>query len=243
MRLASFLNYQPRPKTYSKPRFFNLKLDSDTKKTTKGLSPKFLKKVFPHSSFSGSFNIDKSYPSNYISTTKYNIITFFPKCLMFQFYRIANIYFLLTAILQCFPEISPLHPFSAVSPFIFVITLSLFREVLEDYNRFKSDRETNNSSCMILCSGVPLQHHWSDVQVGNILLIKDMEAFPADLILLSSGLETGMCYIETSSLDGEKGLKAKQVIKETVAIKNNQNLKVFIFFNKFLFQILKFFKS
>ena len=226
MKLTSLINFHSRPKTYSKPRFFNLRLDSDTKKTAKGLSPIFLKKVFPNSALNGSFNIDKSYPSNYISTTKYNLFTFFPKCLFFQFHRIANIYFLLTAILQCFPEISPLHPFSAISPFIFVITLSLFLEALEDYERFKSDRETNNFVCMLLCSGVPLQHHWSEVQVGNILLIKDQEIFPSDIILLASSLETGMCYIETSSLDGEKGLKAKQVVKETIGIKNNQNLKV-----------------
>ena len=79
---------------------------------------------------------------------------------------------------------------------------------------------------MVLTNGVPLSHNWSEIQVGNIVLIRDLEPFPADIILLASSLESGMCYIETSSLDGEKGLKAKQVIKETELVKNNQNLKV-----------------
>ena len=43
--------------------------------------------------------------------------------------------------------------------------------------------------------------------------MKKSETFPADIILLSSSLEDGVCYIETSSLDGEKNLKAKLALK------------------------------
>lgn len=46
------------------------------------------------------------FPSNFIKTSKYNVITFLPKSLMLQFQKYANWYFLFTAILQCFPEIS-----------------------------------------------------------------------------------------------------------------------------------------
>ena len=38
-------------------------------------------------------------PSNLIKTSKYNIINFLPKALLLQFLRIANIYFLVTAVL------------------------------------------------------------------------------------------------------------------------------------------------
>ena len=41
------------------------------------------------------------------------------------------------------------------------------------------------------------------------------EAFPADLIVLGSSLDSGACYIETSSLDGEKNLKPKSAILES----------------------------
>ena len=33
--------------------------------------------------------------NNYISTTKYNIFTFIPKGLLFQFYRLSNVFYLL----------------------------------------------------------------------------------------------------------------------------------------------------
>ena len=82
--------------------------------------------------------------SNYISTTKYNLLTFLPKALATQFRRYANIYFLLCAVLQSISVISPLNPFSAVAPLIFVLSLSLLREGYEDYKRWNSDETVNS---------------------------------------------------------------------------------------------------
>ena len=75
------------------------------------------------------------FPTNFIRTTKYSLVSFLPKSLMTQFYRYANIYFLIIAVLQCFPDISPLHPFSAITPLVFVLSLSLLRDGYEDYTR------------------------------------------------------------------------------------------------------------
>ena len=47
---------------------------------------------------------------------------------MLQYKRVANIYFLLIAILQTIPIISPLDPFTAWIPIIVVIAISMFRE-------------------------------------------------------------------------------------------------------------------
>ena len=46
--------------------------------------------------------------------------------------------------------------------------------------------------------------------------------FPADLILIDSELNEGICFIETWTLDGEKTLKQKESPKE-IAGKLNQN--------------------
>ena len=51
--------------------------------------------------------------------------------------------------------------------------------------------------------------------MGDLILIEDNDPFPADLLVLGSSYENGVCYIETSSLDGEKNLKPKSAIIET----------------------------
>lgn len=43
----------------------------------------------------------------------------------------------------------------------------------------------------------------------------DRQYFPADLVLLSSSNAEGVCYIETTNLDGETNLKIKKASKET----------------------------
>ena len=49
------------------------------------------------------------------------------------------------------------------------------------------------------------------------------ETFPADLILLDSGLNDGLCYIETGTIDGEKILKIKNSPKEFAGKFNDSN--------------------
>lgn len=135
-----------------------------------------------------------------------------------QFSRYANIYFLVTAIVQCVPKISPLSPVSAVAPFVFVIALSVIREGYEDLQRHKSDKEMNALPCEIYRSDRFERAQWAHIQVGDIVRVKDNDFLPADMILLNSKNELGVAYMETSSLDGEKNLKPRQCYNETIIV-------------------------
>jgi phospholipid-transporting ATPase len=65
-----------------------------------------------------------------------------------------------------------------------------------------------------------VEKKWRDVQVGDVLRIESGENFPADMILVSSSEPEGLCYIETSNLDGEVNLKIKQALPQTASILN-----------------------
>jgi phospholipid-translocating ATPase len=41
-----------------------------------------------------------------------------------------------------------------------------------------------------------------DIQVGDLVYIKCDESIPADLLVLTTSLQNGICYIETVQLDG-----------------------------------------
>ena len=149
------------------------------------------------------------YPNNKISTTKYNIITFLPKALLYQFARLANIYFVAMAIIQCIPIISPLGPATAIFPIVFVLFVSLIREGVEDYQRGKLDKEQNSDLIRTYRNNNWVTIKSGELQLGEIIQVRKDGTFPADLLLMDSNLHDGICYIETGSLDGEKTLKIK----------------------------------
>lgn len=152
---------------------------------------------------------------NVIDQSKYSIITFLPKALLYQFYRLANDYFLIIAILQSIPAISPLSPLTAIAPIAFVISVSLIREAIEDYSRHQFDNQLNSEPVIVFKDNQWKQSKSGELLVGELVLVKQDDPFPADLILLDSSLPEGACFIETGSLDGEKNLKNKIANKIT----------------------------
>lgn len=50
--------------------------------------------------------------------------------------------------------------------------------------------------------------------VGDLVKVTEDEMFAADLILLASSHDGGFCFIQTSSLDGEKNLKKRSRPKD-----------------------------
>ena len=165
------------------------------------------------------------YFSNKVSTSKYNIFTFLPKALLFQFYRLANVYFLFIAIIQSIPIISPLVSATSLAPLIFVISVSLVREGIEDYIRHKYDTKLNNQRVKVYKDGVIETVKSRSLKVGEVILLESDDQIPCDILLIDTSLPGGSAYIETATLDGEKTLKnriASKVCAGSIFKNNNK---------------------
>ncbi|GIL71194.1 hypothetical protein Vretimale_17772 [Volvox reticuliferus] len=159
---------------------------------------------------------DHSYAGNYTSTTKYTIWTFLPKALFEQYRRVANIYFTLVAALSLTP-FSPVRAWTTWTPLVIVLGVAMIKEAVEDYRRYKLDKEINNRPVQVLDPerAEYATRTWKDVRVGDILIVTKDQQFPADLLFLTAETEEGTCYIETMNLDGETNLKIKKAPDET----------------------------
>jgi magnesium-transporting ATPase (P-type) len=58
--------------------------------------------------------------------------------------------------------------------------------------------------------------------VGDLILVRKDTRIPADMLILASALEDGLGFMETSTLDGEKNLKPRNSLKETIASVQNK---------------------
>ncbi|KAG9439471.1 hypothetical protein H6P81_019636 [Aristolochia fimbriata] len=156
------------------------------------------------------------YPNNFVSTTKYNFVTFLPKALFEQFRRVANLYFLLSAVLSV-TSVAPFSPASVIAPLVFVVGLSMAKEAVEDWHRFLQDLKVNSRATMVHVGNDNfVSKPWKTLHVGDVVKVEKNEYFPSDLLLLSSSYEDGLCYVETMNLDGETNLKLKRSLPVTL---------------------------
>lgn len=59
---------------------------------------------------------------------------------------------------------------------------------------------------------------WKKLEVGDIVLLRENEQVPADIVLLSTSDPDGLCYLETKNLDGETNLKPRKAVNATSRI-------------------------
>ena len=168
---------------------------------------------------------------NQIVTSKYNFLTFLPKALYYQFKRVSTIYFVVIAILNMIPAISPLYSASSLIPIVIVLAVSLFREGYEDYQRTKFDKSQNSILVTVYRDKVWKEVPSRTLEMGELVYVKQNELFPADLVLIDSSLPEGICYVDTASLDGEKHLKQRASpsnlsgkLKKSHNLKNKNNV-------------------
>ncbi|KPM04294.1 phospholipid-transporting ATPase VB-like protein [Sarcoptes scabiei] len=162
------------------------------------------------------------YRNNKIHTSKYTWLTFLPKNLFEQFYRFANLYFLLIQILNWLPEMEVFVREVQSMPLIFVLSVTAIKDLFEDRRRHSSDKRVNNATCRRYDkkSKCFIRTKWSKLEVGDLIHLNCNEIVPADILLLraqsAESDDYGTCYVETSNLDGENNLKPRFVPNEKI---------------------------
>ncbi|KAG6844765.1 hypothetical protein H0H87_003988 [Tephrocybe sp. NHM501043] len=66
---------------------------------------------------------------------------------------------------------------------------------------------------------------WKKLEVGDIVLLRDNDQVPADIVVLSTSDADSMCYLETKNLDGETNLKPRKAVKGTSAIQSEEDIE------------------
>uniref|UniRef100_A0A8C0BC53 Phospholipid-transporting ATPase n=1 Tax=Buteo japonicus TaxID=224669 RepID=A0A8C0BC53_9AVES len=159
--------------------------------------------------------VSKLYMNNKIRTTKYTLLNFLPRNLFEQFHRVANLYFLFLVVLNWVPLVEAFQKEITMLPLVVVLTIIAVKDGLEDYSKYKMDKQINNLLTKVYSRKEKkyIDECWKNVNVGDFIRLSRNEIIPADMVLLYSSDLDGICYIETAGLDGETNLKQRQVVR------------------------------
>lgn len=149
-----------------------------------------------------------------------------------------NKYFLMIACLQLIRTITPVSPATTLGPLAIIFAISALKEAIDDRARWRQDRIANALPfhCVLrkddlrMAESTPpeprsnytptesdaaalRQIASSKLQVGDIVMIREDELIPADMVLLKSSEESGHCFIQTTNLDGETNLKGRKLAR------------------------------
>ncbi|XP_065336042.1 phospholipid-transporting ATPase VA isoform X1 [Cloeon dipterum] len=205
------LRNQPPPKWTDKMFFWRRRPEDDTARKVRVVVPN-------HTVPAGTpakQHPNHVYPGNEVRTTKYTMLSFLPKNLFEQFHRVANLYFLFIVLLNWFPAINAFGKEIAMIPVAFVLGVTAVKDAFEDRRRHNSDKRINNSTCRVYNSVQEryVKTLWKNLRAGDLVHLSNNEFIPADVLVLRTSDEHGLCYIDTCNLDGETNLKQRNVIR------------------------------
>ena len=119
---------------------------------------------------------DRKFCDNKVTTTKYTCLNFLPKNGFIQFTKVANAYFLCCVLLQIIPGVGkPYGELYSLAPLLFVVGVSMIKDIIEDNKRRKQDTIENMSDVMAAPLGSKTMQPMRSLQlqVGCIVKVKN----------------------------------------------------------------------
>ncbi len=136
---------------------------------------------------------------------RYTALNWIPRSVMWQFRKLDNFYFMFLSMIYYLP-FSPKKPLVQIATYMFLLFFALVQEAIDDYHRYKQDNKTN-SKAITLVSRTSLtegqQITWESIKLGQIIMVKNNEEVPADVLILKSSNPNGLVYVDTKNIDGE----------------------------------------
>ncbi|KAK8809686.1 hypothetical protein WA158_000629 [Blastocystis sp. Blastoise] len=174
------------------------------------ISTEEFKKKFPRKISMKDIELNKSYGSNKITSTRYNIYNFILLFLWDCFnprLQFGNFFFLIIMIIQCIKPISLTNGLPTSSPALLFVIIA---EGIHIAFREREAHDTNNivnHKQVLKYSNINgneewILTNWKDLYVGDIIRIQRDEEIPADIYVINTSKESSI-YISTANINGE----------------------------------------
>ena len=110
-------------------------------------------------------------------------------------------------------------------PLMFVMGVTAIKDGYEDYRRYKSDKEVNAKRVEVIrvSNGVKSLEStsWAKLVVGDVTVVRRDALIPADMLVIDTSGEHGVCYISSMNLDGETNLKLRRSVLPSTTLRHS----------------------
>jgi phospholipid-transporting ATPase len=126
-------------------------------------------------------------------------------------------------IITLIPGVSPVFPITSILPVIFILSLTMIKDGLEDFVRFLDDYKVNNVRYQVIRKGKMITIPSKSIELGDFVIVQRNCEIPADLLLLTCSNPEGISFVETANLDGETNLKPRKCLLDSKDLKNPED--------------------
>jgi phospholipid-translocating P-type ATPase (flippase) len=161
---------------------------------------------------------------NILHLSKYYWPVIVPHILFEQFFRVSNIWFLITSIFQiAIDDDSPVGRYTTVAPLIFMLLVAIIKSSYADFKLKKQDQKINSSKYQVWNGEEFKEKRCDDIIVGDLVMVDKDQIVPADLVILYFEGNKKNAFIDMSSLSGSSSLKEVKVIEKNTKIVNENS--------------------
>ena len=158
---------------------------------------------------------DHHYASNRVTTGTSTLHGYIAAIAGHQATRLASWWFLIVAVAAMNPlNLDYTATALPLALLLVYLALVLARETAAAWDRRAVDKESNDEVASVWTGQSFEQVAFSKVRVGQCVLVRETQRFPADVVLLASSQKNGTCVVTTASVLGESDTSVKVAVKE-----------------------------
>ena len=125
---------------------------------------------------------------------------------------------------QFIPEVRVGYLYTYWGPLVFVILVAMCREAVDDFLRYRRDKEVNSQKYRKLTKKGAVPIASSDIRVGDLIYVDKDQRLPADMVLIRTTERNGACFVRTDQLDGETDWKLRLAVTSTQNLNSDEDL-------------------
>jgi magnesium-transporting ATPase (P-type)/class 3 adenylate cyclase len=156
------------------------------------------------------------FKDNRVASYNYSVPSLLLTTIYQEFWNISYFWLIpLTVLELTFHEVALSLRLSSLVPVVLLLLYAISRNLRMLFKRYQVDKVKNDSIVQVLVQGAFAPKKSKEVTVGDILLIKNKEIVPADILLLGVDNSNSEIFVDVTSVIGGKNLTRKKPVKET----------------------------